>query len=244
MEENEKCRRLHEALEQLPIVSHPFDLNQLPRNGIYFFYEKGERWGHGGPKPRIVRVGTHRSNNFRSRIADHYLIGRRVSHEPDRFGPKDRSIFRKNLGRAVLNRDHPDYLETWNIDYTPKENREEKSHLRNMSIERETEEHITRVLRENFSFRFVRIEKQEDRLGTGAWESILIGTLATCDLCKPSENWLGNHSPLGKIKRYGLWQIQHLRDRAIDGEELIMFERIIKSTLQYTRHHDSKQVTL
>jgi hypothetical protein len=38
----------------------PFTSDQLPRNDIYFFFEKGETWGHGGDRPRIVRVGTHR----------------------------------------------------------------------------------------------------------------------------------------------------------------------------------------
>ena len=237
MEGNEKCKWLHETLEQLPITSYPFDLEQLPKNGIYFFYEKGETWGHGGSKPRIVRVGTHRGNNFRSRMADHYLIGRRVSHSMKRFGPKDRSIFRKNLGRAILNRDHPEYLETWNIDFTPKRNRERKSHLRDMDIEKETEELISGVLKENFSFRFARIEKQEERIGSGGLERTFIGTLAACKSCRPSENWLGNHSPLERIRKNGLWQTQHLMERAIDSEEMRRFEEIVKNTLQYLQQH-------
>jgi hypothetical protein len=64
------CGWLREQLERLPLTKYPFNLNQLPRNGIYFFYEKGETWGHHGSKPRIVRIGTHKSNNFRSRARD------------------------------------------------------------------------------------------------------------------------------------------------------------------------------
>ncbi len=67
------CRWLRDQLERLPVV-HPFDLNRLPENGIYFFYEKGEAWGHGGERPRIVRIGTHREGNFRKRIAEHFLF--------------------------------------------------------------------------------------------------------------------------------------------------------------------------
>ena len=51
------CQWLHERLEALPLVQFPFDPERLPDNGIYFFYEQGETWGHGGRRPRIVRVG-------------------------------------------------------------------------------------------------------------------------------------------------------------------------------------------
>lgn len=39
---SELCKWLHEQLEQLPLVKFPFRLEQLPGNGIYFFYEEGE----------------------------------------------------------------------------------------------------------------------------------------------------------------------------------------------------------
>lgn len=44
---SELCKWLHEQLEQLPLIKFPFKLEQLPENGIYFFYEDGEIWGHG-----------------------------------------------------------------------------------------------------------------------------------------------------------------------------------------------------
>jgi hypothetical protein len=61
-------------MEQLPLIRFPFKLETLPENGIYFFYEDGEFWGHGGEKLRIVRVGTHKDGNFRSRIMEHFLL--------------------------------------------------------------------------------------------------------------------------------------------------------------------------
>src|SRR4051794_23055133 len=85
---SEICKWLHEKLEHLPIVKSPFNLQNLPDNGIYFFYEKDENSNHddsqsggsdaGGSdynfKPRIVRIGTHREGNFRSRLAEHFLL--------------------------------------------------------------------------------------------------------------------------------------------------------------------------
>ncbi|GBC68339.1 hypothetical protein HRbin01_00018 [archaeon HR01] len=67
---------------------------QLPENGIYFFYEKGEIWGHGGDKPRIVRIATHREGNFRSRIGKHYLLN-------ESWMNFDRSIFRYIIGKRI-----------------------------------------------------------------------------------------------------------------------------------------------
>ena len=40
---------------------------------------------------------------------------------------KDRSIFRKNIGRAILNKENDSFLEKWEIDLTPKEAREKYS---------------------------------------------------------------------------------------------------------------------
>ena len=63
-------------MELLPIFKYPFDLKLLPRNGIYFFYEEGENSDHGDGilKPRIVRIGIHKENNFRTRISEHFLL--------------------------------------------------------------------------------------------------------------------------------------------------------------------------
>jgi hypothetical protein len=40
-------------LQELSILRFPFDTAQLPLNGIYFFYEDGDMWGHLGQQPRI-----------------------------------------------------------------------------------------------------------------------------------------------------------------------------------------------
>src|SRR3970282_701015 len=112
------CKWLHEELESLPLVRHPFDLEELPENGIYFFYERGEVWGHGAEKARIVRVGTHREGNFRSRIAGHFLLDEsRMVFDRTQSPPHDRSIFRKHIGRALLAKNNDPYLEIWNIDF-------------------------------------------------------------------------------------------------------------------------------
>ena len=221
---SELCKWLHEHLEQLPLVKFPFKLQQLPENGIYFFYEKGEIWGHGDDKPRIVRIGTHKDGNFRNRIKEHYLLDEsKMNFDFAQPTPHERSIFRKHIGRALLNQYNDDYLKIWEIDFTTKKARDKFGHLRDIKKEKEIESEITRILRENFSFRFIRISSQTERMGTKGLESSLIGTIARCWLCKPSNNWLGNYSPKTQIRKSGLWLVQHLSADVINekGKETV-----------------------
>jgi hypothetical protein len=71
--------------------TNPFAIPGMPKNGIYFFFEKGET-RKGSSKLRVVRVGTHglRKNNNRllKRIGTHY------------FGNIRRSAFRKLIAEA------------------------------------------------------------------------------------------------------------------------------------------------
>ena len=90
--------------------------------GFNFFYEEGENSDHGDgiSRSRIVRIGTHKENNFRSRISEHFLLNE-LKMEFTQINPKpsDRSIFRKNIGRALLNMQRDfDYLRVWEIDFT------------------------------------------------------------------------------------------------------------------------------
>src|SRR3990172_11224900 len=82
----------------------PFDneINRIPRNGIYVIFEIGEQYKDWD---RIVRVGTHTGNNhLRSRLKQHFIKEN-----------KNRSIFRKNIGRCLLNKDNNPYLSNWDL---------------------------------------------------------------------------------------------------------------------------------
>ena len=215
------CERLHNLVHELPEVSWPFTLDQLPRNGIYFFCERGEKWGHGGDRSRIVRVGTHREGNFRSRMADHYVINeRKMGFDRDRPPPKDRSIFRKNIGRALLNRDADPYAVMWEVDFTTRQSRATDGRLRNVEKEREVEREVTRILRERFTFRWIELEGQAQRMGSHGLEALLIGTLAGCTHCRPSSTWLGRFSPKPKIAQSGLWLEHHLSATGLTEEAI------------------------
>lgn len=219
------CKWLHEQLEKIPLISFPFKLEQLPENGIYFFYERGEIWGHGRDKQRIVRIGTCKSGNFKSRIAEHYLLDeRKMNFDSKQAAPRERSIFRKNIGRALLNKRKSGYLNIWEIDFTDRKTREQKAHLRNVRFEKNLERQITKILRENFSFRFIEIENEMGREGL---EARLIGTVAQCRLCRSSKNWLGIHSPINKIRQSGLWLVQHLENDGLTNIDKVKIKEII-----------------
>jgi hypothetical protein len=86
---SEICASLHKKLASLSRYAFPFHASMLPYNGIYVLFESGET-GHG--TDRIVRIGTHTGDGqLPSRLQQHFLDAN-----------KDRSIFRKNIGRALL----------------------------------------------------------------------------------------------------------------------------------------------
>ena len=86
----------------MPKLKFPFDKKKIPLNGIYILFEKGE-FAHN--TNRIVRIGTHTGNNqLHSRLFQHFLNEN-----------KDRSIFRKNIGRALLNKERDTFLEKWEL---------------------------------------------------------------------------------------------------------------------------------
>jgi hypothetical protein len=108
------CEDLHRWANSLPVFKFPFDVRALPFNGIYLLFEKGEI-AHG--TNRIVRVGTHTGiNQLQSRLKQHFLVEN-----------KDRSIFRKNIGRALLNRDRDPFLSDWELDLTASKAKEQHS---------------------------------------------------------------------------------------------------------------------
>jgi hypothetical protein len=228
------CKWLHEQLQDLPLIHYPFDLEKLPMNGVYFFYEAGEIWGHSlENKSRIVRIGTSNQGNFRSRIKDHYVMDdSKMNFNSNKPAPHERSIFRKNIGRAILSKEKNPYLYVWEIDFTTRENRNKYSHLRNTTLEKEIERKITDILQKNFSFRFLRIEDQKTRMGSSGIESKLIGTIAHCKLCEPSKNWLGNHSPKDKIRNSGLWLVNLLDSTPINEDDKELISKYKKNTLE------------
>jgi hypothetical protein len=198
------CRRLHEVIWGLPRHRFPFDEKDIPANGIYVLFEK-EEVGHGGD--RIVRVGTHTGNNqLRSRLKQHFLTKN-----------KDRSIFRKNIGRAILSKESDRFLEHWDLDLTTRAKREQYQGIVDLEYQSRIEKHVSTYIQDNFSFSVFSVDAKEKRLGI---ESKLISTVSWCEECEPSSGWLGLSSPKQKIRESGLWLVNELYKTAFTEDEV------------------------
>lgn len=191
---SEICKEIHKLFNDLKRFTFPFDDSQIPLNGIYILFENGE-FGHS--LDRIVRIGTYTGKSqLRSRLNQHFILEN-----------KDRSIFRKNIGRAILNKRKDPYLEIWELDLTTKNNREKFAFLVNKEYQSQIEKEVSKYIQDNFSFCMFKVENKEKRKEL---ESKLISTISLCNDCGPSKNWLGRYSIKDKIRISGLWQVNEL----------------------------------
>jgi hypothetical protein len=196
------CETLHEWANSLPAFRFPFDDASISLNGIYVLFERGEI-AHGAK--RIVRVGTHTgTGQLRSRLRQHFLVEN-----------KDRSIFRKNIGRALLNRDHDPFLPTWELDRTSRLAREK--HIIDLDRQSAIEAIVSQYIQEHFTFVVFRVDEKIQRLGL---ESKMISTVSLCDECRPSTQWLGLSSPKDKIRKSGLWLVNELYKEPLSVRDL------------------------
>jgi len=210
---SEICQQLHELFNDLPRHWFPFNERAIPRNGIYILFEKDER-AHG--VERIVRVGTHTGENqLRSRLKQHFLNEN-----------KDRSIFRKNIGRAMLQRAEDPFLEQWNWDLTTRKAKEHYLPLLDEEKQRQVEKAVTAYIQENFSFVVFGVDNKGERL---KWERKIIATVSWCEECRPSRNWLGMYSPKQKIRESGLWLVNELKKEPLSKQELEILKKIVDS---------------
>jgi hypothetical protein len=197
------CQYLHDTLSRLPRLRRK-ELAQVPDNGIYVLFEKGEE-GHG--VERIVRIGTHTGqNNLASRIREHL-------YTPN----KDRSIFRKHIGRCLLAKERDPFLTQWQFDLTTKASRALNGHRVDKARLKEIENEVTRYMTENFSFSALRFDTQAERL---QYEASLLSTIFHCQDCGPSETWLGKSHPTSAVMRgCGLWNMQGLHGPVLSLDE-------------------------
>lgn len=208
---------LHKLFNSKRRLYFPFenDIAQIPKNGIYIIFETGEKYRE---FDRIVRIGTHTGNNqLRSRLKQHFIKEN-----------KNRSIFRKNIGRCLLNKDSHPYLSIWDLDSTSKEDKMKNDHLIDKAFEHGLEKRISQYIQENLSFTVFEVVNKDQRL---FWESRIISTLASYTNIEPSENWLGQFSPKAKIQEYGLWQVNELLNQPLNTDELFELTDLVnKST--------------
>lgn len=202
------CQHLHDRLSRLPRLGRE-DMTRVPDNGIYVLFEKGER-AHG--VDRIVGIGTHKGqNNLAARVREHL-------DAPN----KDRSIFRKHVGRCLLAKEGDPFLDQWQLDLTTRHARTMNGHKVDQVRLKEVENDVTRYLTENFSFSVLRFDSTVERLHC---KKSLLSTIFHCSRCGPSETWLGKFHPTQMVRESGLWNMQGLRGPELSLEEA---ERVVE----------------
>ena len=212
---NDDCATLHVWFNELRKFYFPFEKQEIPKNGIYILFEKGE-FSHS--TNRIVRIGSHTGNNkLNSRLEEHFVKEN-----------KDRSIFRKHIGRALLNKANDPFLEMWEIDLTSKEARDKYSSLIDLEKLKQVEKEVTKYIQENFWFVVFPVEDKSERLYL---EKRIISTVSLCGHCTPSKNWLGNYSPNERIRKSGLWLVNELWKTPLSENEMIELGDIIEKSM-------------
>lgn len=131
------CHELHKIFNNMKKLTFPFSNKDIPKNGIYILFQK-EEIGH--DLDRIVRIGTHTGEGqLRSRLYQHFLNEN-----------KDRSVFRKNIGRAILNKNNDKYLDLWELDLTTRKNKERYLEKIDAEYQNKIEKLISKYIQENF----------------------------------------------------------------------------------------------
>jgi hypothetical protein len=177
-----------------------------PARGVYFFFEDHE-FREDGSTLRVVRIGTHAvSANSRTTLWNRLHTHRGASSGG---GNHRGSIFRKRVGEALLQvRSYPPAIAaSWGMDNSaPKSTR-----LTEVPLERD----VSAVIG---AMPFLWIEVA-DAPGAGSHRAYLerncialLSNYGKEPIDKPSERWLGLHSPQETIRKSGLWNMNHVID--------------------------------
>lgn len=209
------CYRLHSLFNSLPRYTID-NIDDIPfKNGIYIFFQKGERYYH---FDRIVRVGTDTGENqLISRMRQHFLNEN-----------KDRSIFRKNIGRAFLMKDDDSLIDYWNIDLTSRKNKAIYYDIDKTNRCKLLEKQISEFMKANFSFVVFSLNNKDDRL---RFEEAIISTLFNSNDFIASSDWLGNYVPATKgnhVKESRMWLSQGIHAKPVTEEELALLFQICR----------------
>ena len=203
--------RLHALFHKMPRYTWE-QINSLPfNNGIYIVYETGEFYHS---MDRIVRVGTHTSpNRLKRRLTDHFV---RENHNS--------SIFRKNIGKAILNAYHDPYLSVWTLDTSRPANYKYIDPIKNA----DTERRVSDYMRSHLTFTAFPVPEKGQRLRL---EEAIISTLNHTSDFGPGEKWPGKYSPEIEICTSGLWLKQGLDAEGLTESEMVSLQRLCGLTV-------------
>jgi hypothetical protein len=174
---------------------------ELPKQGVYFFFDEGERTNFSTVIPRLVRIGTHGVSlgsvaTLRNRLRTH--LGTRAGG-----GNHRASVFRLHVGRAMIERDrlHDAYPSWGKGQSAPKDITQKEAPL-----EAKVSEYIG-----NLRVLFIPVL---DAAGTGSMRAtierqfIAMFTENYCSVEESTAIWLGRFSDKPSIRDSGLWNVR------------------------------------
>jgi hypothetical protein len=200
---------LHEYFNKQNRYTFPFNKNEIKKisdlNGLYILFEKGETY-YG--MDRIVRIGSHYGHNrLVRRLSDHFLSENQRN-----------SVFRKHIGRSILNEENNPYLNNWNLPFKKIIDKEKNKNLVNLEYEYIYEQQVSKYINANFSFCIIpKIYQPELR---NKLEKGIISTLSQSHERTSSANWRGNFHPDSRIKESKLWNIEYLNETPLSVLEI------------------------
>jgi hypothetical protein len=202
------CTQIHATVAALPRYTDP---GEVPfANGLYFFFEAGEESPHG--HPRITRIGNHPRAQGR-------LVGRLRDHYATRRDAKNGSVFRRYLGGSLLRRDG----QTPCLEPSPGKGHWEQGNAHECDACGPYEALVTARLRSHFTFACVRIDDPGLR---NHLEGRLIASVARCQVCEPSGEWLGRFAYPEKVRTSGMWNSEFVDGPAGDTVDLTELRRL------------------
>ena len=183
---------MSDRLHKLFNAMSRFNWNMIDKigfdNGIYIVFENGESY-HG--VYRVTRVGTHNSDGrLRARLKNHFISKN-----------KDGSIFRKNVGKAILNMNDNPYLRVWTMNSSKKCDMVSVEGY-NSEYQKSVEADVSKYMCEYVSFVCFPVQTMSERLRLE--EGIISELYNTSDFTS-SQTWLGKHSTENEITRSGMW---------------------------------------
>ena len=201
---------------------------QLPRRGVYFFFDENELRQDSGIGPRVVRVGTHALT-----VGSKSTLGRRLGqHRGARSGCGNHrgSIFRNLVGQALLAGNGVPHCPSWGIagDLTKASAAMGVDRRLIASSEKQLEVSVSNYLA-TLTFSFLDIDDEPGANSRrGLVERNAIALLSNHDRVAfdaPSIAWLGHMSNRELVRRSGLWNQRHVTEACAE-EFLIVFETL------------------
>jgi hypothetical protein len=188
-----QCADLHQLLRTQQRNGFPPPFAELPLNGIYFIFERGQQT-HDGVQ-RIVRVGSHRGwNNLVPRLWQHIT-------------PHGRSSFRWDVGAAILAERRPGFEHipeaVWAVCDTVARKPPHRDQWVGPLDRFETQ--LSAFIAEQFTFSAIGTDNPKEALEL---EKACIGIVAGCDHCRAAA--MPTLSP--RMGRH-LWNTQHISYR-------------------------------